>query len=174
MRKVVILWFNFSRSLSYPDGPVSSGLSLYTANLLDKNIGCQKNACGCGCIKKRTINVNNRRDMYLDILDITTLDGKIDVDLNIYFFYELIKQTIKEEYINTFDFENRNIAVCIDDEDFDHLKILEKFKDKLANHYKFNTESIRVLPVDEEDVTSIPFMNVDDNVIGKFTSWVAM
>lgn len=184
MSKVGILWFNFSSSTSYPHGPVSSGLSLYTSDLVDKEIGHQHSICNCGGLRKRSINVTNRRNTYLDIKDISTHDGRSAVNegdsrlLKIEIFYRLLKQTIKEHYTETFDFEGQNMAVLIDEgKRFDDLMILEAFKAKLAKFYQFNAPidmaQVAVIATDEQEVDAIPFMNKEDGNINKFVQWVS-
>lgn len=177
MSKVVILWFNFSSSTSYPHGLVRSGLSLYSADLVDKNIGHQHGICNCGGLRKRSINVTNRRDTYLAIKDIKRGDVSAVGDLlEINKFYDLLKKTIQEVHSHTFDFEGRNMAVYIDEgERFDDLTILEKFKVKLTEHYTFNAPiditKVSQVTSDEEDVNTIPFMNIADSSIDTFVVW---
>jgi hypothetical protein len=180
MSKVVILWFNFSTSTSYPHGPVSSGFSLYTADLVDKDIGHQHSICNCGDLKKRSINVTNRRNTYLNIKNIRTHDGRSAVNelLNIEIFYRLLKQTLKEHYNQTFEFEGQNMAVFIDEsERFDDLKILESFKVKLCEFYQFDApvdmERVSEKTEEKEEVDTIPFINKEDDNINKFTRWVS-
>lgn len=184
MSKVVILWFNFSSSTSYPHGPVSSGLSLYTSDLVNKDIGHQHSVCNCGGLRKRSINVTNRRNTYLDIKDIETHDGRSAVNernsrlLKIEIFYRLLKQTIKEHYTETFDFEGQNMAVLIDEgKRFDDLMILEAFKAKLAEFYQFNApidmSEVSVIATDVQEVDKIPFMNIEDDNINEFVQWLS-
>lgn len=170
MSKVGIIWFNFSLSTS-SNGPVSSGLSLLTADLVDTNIGRPHSICNCGGLRKRSINVTNRRNTYLAIKDVKTHDA-----LNIEIFYRLLKQTIKE-YYQTFDFEGQNMAVLIDEgERFDDLKILEAFKVKLGEFYQFSApidmERVSAIATDEQEVDAIPFMNKEDGNIKEFVQWV--
>ena len=180
MSKIAILWFNFSSSTSYPHGPVSSGLSLYTADLVDKDIGHQHSICNCGVLKKRSINVTNRRNTYLDIKDIKTHDSRSAVNGRniIEIFHRLLKQTIKEHYNQTFDFEGQNMSVLIDEgERFDDLKILEAFKVKLAEFYRFNAPidmtHVAAITTDEQEVDAIPFRNKEDGNINEFIQWVS-
>jgi hypothetical protein len=183
MSKVVILWFNFSSSTSYPHGPVSSGLSLYTTDLVDKDIGHQHSICNCCYLSTRSINVTNRRNTYLDIKNIRTHDGKSAVNedsrlLKIEIFYRLLKQTIKEHYNQTFDFEDKNMAVLVnEDERFDALKILEEFKAKLCELYKFDApiaiDKVNEEPKDAQDIDIIPFINKEDDNISRFIGWVS-
>lgn len=184
MSKVVILWFNFSSSTAYPHGPVSSGLSLYTSDLVDKDIGHQHGVCNCGDVRKRSINITNRRNTYLNIKNIKTPDGRSAVNeqnsqlLKIEIFYRLLKQTIKEHYTQTFDFEGQNMAVLIDEgKRFDDLMILESFKVKLAEFYQFNApidmSEVSVIVTDVQEVDKIPFMNIDDVTINEFVQWVS-
>ena len=185
MSKVVILWFNFSSSTSYPHGPVSSGFSLYTTDLVDKDIGHQHSICNCGDLRKRSINVTNRRNTYLDIKNIRTHDDRSAVNewnsrlLKIEIFYKLLEQTIKEHYNHTFDFEGQNMAVFINEgERFDDLKILETFKVKLGEFYQFdapiNMEEVSKNTEDEEEIDTIPFINKEDDNIKKFINWVSL
>lgn len=183
MSKVVILWFNFSSSTSYPHGPVSSGFSLYTADLVSKDIGQhQHSICNCGCLRKRYINVTNRRSTYLDIKNIRTHDGRSVVNkrnlrlLEIELFYKLLQDTIKEHYNQTFNLEGQNMAVFIDEsERFDDLKILESFKVKLGEFYQFDApiDMEQVSEKTEEEIDTIPFINKEDDNINKFTRWVS-
>ena len=207
MSKVTILWFNFSSSTSYVHlwfdfssstshlhGPVSSSLSLYTSDLVNKDIGHQHSICTCGDLRKRSINVTNRRNTYLDIKDIRTHDGRSAVNdtdsrlLKIEVFYQLLKQTIKEHYNQTFDFEGHNMAVFIDEgERFDVLKILESFKVKLTGFYQFSA------PIDMAQIDAIAdeqeadamadehtwtrfsdhIHSKDDGNINEFVQWVS-
>ena len=180
MSKVVILWFNFSSSTSYPHGPVSSGMSLYKADLANTEIGESRGICNCRCLQKRSINVVNRRNTYLDIKNIRTLNDKSAVDklLKIDLFYRILCKIIQDRHPHTFDFEGRNMAVFIDDgERFDDLAILEAFKTSLAEHYKFeapiNMSEVDVEATDVQQVNTIPFMNIDDECIARFTNWAA-
>ena len=182
MSKVVILWLNFSSSTSYPHGPVSSGLSLYTADLVhlgNKALGNQHGICNCGGLRKRSIDVTNRRNTYLNIKDIRTRCGRSAVNelLRIDIFYKQAIKTIKEHYKHTFDFANKNMAVLIDEgERFDDLKILEAFKVKLAEYYQFNApidiSEVAVSATNEEEVDAIPFMNKEDDNINEFINWI--
>lgn len=179
MSKVVILWFNFSSSTS-SHGPVSSGLSLYASELVDKCIGEQRVICNCSGLRKRSINVANRRNTYLAIKDIKTHDGRRAVERlpKIEIFYRLLKQTINEHYNQTFDFEGQNMAVFIDEgERFDDLKILEVFKVKLAEFYQFNAPidmtQVAKIATDEQEVDAIPFINKEDGNINNFIQWVS-
>jgi hypothetical protein len=175
MSKVIIIWFNFSSSTSYPSGPVSSGMSIYRSDITNKEIGVSKSVCNCGCIKKRSINVTNRHNTYLDIRNIRTLSSEggqsaVD-DLKIDIFYKLLRQIIKDMYPNTFDFEGQNMAIRIDDS-FDELTILEKFKEKLMDYYIFDAPINMTEVATKEDVATIPFMNIDDACIDRFTAWL--
>lgn len=183
MSKVIILWSNFGSSTSYPSGPVSSSLSLYTSELVDKDIGHQHDICNCGSLKKRSINVTNRRNTHLNIKNIRTHSGRSAVNeknlqlLKIELFCQLLKQTIKERY-TTFDFGNNNMAVFIDEgEQFDVLNILEAFKVKLAKMYRFNApirmERVAVVATNKQEVDTIPFINVEDSIINKFIQWAS-
>jgi len=174
MSKVVILWFNFSLSTSYP-GPVSSGFSLYTADLVDKDIGNQHSICNCGELRKRSINVTKRRNTYLDIKNIRTHDGNNSQFLKIEIFYELLEQTIKEHYNQTFDFEGRNMAVLVNEnEQFDDLKILEAFKVRLGEFYQFDAPINMEEVSKEQENDTIPFINKEDDNIKKFINWVSL
>lgn len=189
MSKVVILWFNFSSS-TYPDGSVSSGLSLYTADLVyigDKVPAENQNSnsiCNCGGVQKRSIDVTNRRNTYLDIKDIRTHCDRSAVNernsrlLRIEIFYKQVVKTIKEHYNQTFDFADKNMAVLVDEgERFDDLKILEAFKVKLAEYYQFNApidmSEVAVSATNEEEVDAIPFMNKGDGNINEFINWIS-
>lgn len=182
--KVVILWFNFSSSTSYPHGPVGSGLSLYTSDLVDKHIGKQKGICNCGGLRKRSINVTNRRNTRLNIKDIKTHNGRSAVNeinsrlLKIEIFYRLLKQSIKEHYSQTFDLEGQNMAVFIDEgERFDDLIVLDTFKAKLTEFYQFDapidTSKVSEIVTDEQEVNTIPFINKSDGNINNFIQWVS-
>lgn len=184
MSKVVILWFNFSSSTSYPHGPVSSGLSLYTSKLVDTCISEQRSICNCSGLRRRSINVTDRRNTYLNIKNIETHDGRSAVNemnsrlLKIEIFYRLLKQTIKEQYTQTFDFEAQNMAVLIDEgKQFDDLKILEAFKAKLAEFYQFNApidmSKVSVIATDVQEVDKIPFMNIENGNVNEFVQWVS-
>ncbi len=172
VNKVVMLWFNFSTSTSYPNGPVSSGLSLYEAELLDKEIGESTPMCSCHALKSRKLNVGKRRDSYMKIEDIRSLtDNSSLVNLDVSRFYELLIETISELYPSNFNFEGRNMAmaIAIDEETtFSVLDVFSNLRLKLVTHYKLiahiNMAKIKTNPEDD-----IPFMNND---IDKFTSWL--
>lgn len=177
MSKVVILWFNFSSSTSYPHGPVGSGMSIYKADLVNTENSESEGICNCGCLQKRNINVKNRRETYLRIKDIRTYDNmSIDNHLQIHIFYDLLKDTIKEMHPHTFSFDNgRNMAISIDEgERFNDVQVIERFKTKLLSHYQFDApidvREINRRPSDEVD--TIPFMNIDSDDIAKFVNWV--
>ncbi len=174
MSKVSILWFNFSTSERL-GGPVSSGLSLRTVDLVDKEIeGHRHSICHFGENEKQlTLTVANRRDTYLDIKDIRHPDGSVVRSLKIKIFYQLLKETIKEHY-QTFDFGFgcRNIAVLIDEgERFDDLKILKVFRVKLAKLYLFKAP-IDMTRVAVAEQGSPPFFMASVN-INELFQWLA-
>ena len=178
MSKVSILWFNFSTS-ERPCGPVSSGLSLRTVDLVDKEIeGHRHSICHFGEKQDEnqlTLTVANRRDTYLDIKDIRHPDGRsVMRSLKIKILYQLLKETIKEHYSQTFNFGFgcRNIAVLIDEgERFDDLKILKVFRVKLAKLYLFEAP-IDMTRVAVAEQGSPPFVMKSVN-INELFQWLA-
>lgn len=176
MVKIVIVYFNFSSCYEYPLNNVSSGLSIYSAELNKKKIGSNKIACNCGDIKERTIEVIDRHDSYFAFLEMKELDGRSieEMKLNNKLLYKLLKECITEKYIHSFDFENQNMAVYMnDDQQFDDVCIYNMFKKKLEKHYLFKvnpkTESIR-----KKAESSIPFNNIDDKYVRLFGNWVSV
>lgn len=181
MVKIVIVWFNFSGCYAYHLNDVSSGMSIYSAKLNKKKIGNNYKTCSCGDIKERTIEVVDRHDSYFEFEDMKELDGSTIklMKLNNTLMYKLLKECIMEKYIHSFDFENQNMAVYInDDQDFDDSCIYNMFKNKLEKHYLFKINpknvSIRKKPVAEEYIDSIPFNNIDDKYIRIFDNWVSV
>jgi hypothetical protein len=153
-------------------------MSLYRAYLVNTEIGESRGICNCRCLHKRSINVDTRRNTRLDIKNIRTLNDKSVDDLKIDLFYRILCKIIQDRHPHTFDFEGKNMAVFIDDgERFDDLAILEAFKTSLSEHYKFeapiNMSEVDVIATDEQEVNSIPFMNIDDECIARFTNWTA-
>lgn len=178
MSKVVILWFNFSSSASYPHGPVESGMSIDKADLVNTEISESEGICSCGCLQKRKINVKNKRETYLRIKDIRTHDNVSAINhlpKKIHIFYDLLKDTIKEMHPHTFSFGARNMAISINYRDsFNDTQVLERFKTKLLSRYMFNAP-IDVCEINkrpDEDDEDITFMNIDSDKITKFGNWV--
>jgi hypothetical protein len=90
-------------------------------------------------------------------------------------FYELLEQTIKEHYNQTFDFEGRNMAVLVNEnEQFDDLKILEAFKVRLGEFYQFDAPINMEEVSKEQENDTIPFINKEDDNIKKFINWVSL
>jgi len=152
-------------------------MCLYKADLINTEIGNSKHVCNCNWIQTRSINVTNRHNTFLDINNIRTHDDKSAINnLQIDVFYRLLKQVIQKLYPLTFDFEGRNMAVCVEDGCFDDLIVLEKFKTSLSKYYKFNApidmNEVNVVATDDQDIDAIPFMNNDDETITKFTDWI--
>lgn len=178
MSKVLILWFNFSLSTSYPHGPVSSGMSIEKAELLDTDIGeSEGGMCNCGCLRKRSINISNNHVTNLVIKNIRTINDNrsaLDDLLDINIFYRLLRDIISDKYHNTFILGDVNMAVFLNnDETFDDLVILEKFKARLVKYYNFEAP-IDMSAVDVfQNVNSIPFMNIDDETINMFIKWAS-
>lgn len=170
--KVGLLWFNFSKSYSHPDGPVNSGLSLRTAELAEKETGQHRHRISRFGEKDLTFTVTNRRDTYLNIQDIRTPDGTSAIDplINVSLLYRLLIESITEHY-QTFDFGNRNMAVLIDKGEFDDLKILKEFRVKLAEFYLFDAP-IDMTEVAQDDEQDIPFF-MTPLATGELFKWVA-
>lgn len=173
MSKVVILWFNFSTSIS--SGQISSGMSIYKADLINAEIGHSKCICNCQYIQARSVNVTNRRNTFLTINNIRTHDDKNATNLNIGIFYKLLKDIINKDYV-TFNFQGNNIAIH---GHFDDLDILKKFKTHLSKYYKFDApilmKDVAVDAADEKDARDddpFPFMNNDYETIARFTKWM--
>lgn len=171
---ISILWFNFSSSTSYPNGPVSSGMSIYIADLVDKGFGKQHSICNCCSLKSRHVNVTNKRDVNVDIKNICVRslgpnNGQSAVGdlLDISIFYRILMSTIRKMY-TVFDFDNRNMAVFLpNDTKFDVEKVILEFQDELKRHYNFTPLTVTT----EKDDGQLPF-NADDSQIAKFMKWI--
>jgi len=152
-------------------------MSISKADLVNTEVSESEGICNCGGLQKRNINVKNRRETYLRIKDIRTLNNVSAINhLKIHIFYDLLKNTIKEMHPHTFSFGGgKNMAVSINDGDsFNDIEVVKRFRLKLLEHYMFNAhidvDEINSLP--DEDDEDIPFMNIDSDNIPKFVNWV--
>lgn len=162
--EIVVLWMNFGSAIS--KNQTDLYLSLDTVKLVNRQIGGSRDRCNCGEITTRTINVKDRRDTYLKIVNVR---GKLH-EHAVAIAYGLLKKTIEEEYGQVLDLGYKNMAVSVPK--FNDLTIVKRFLVKLGKYFTFTIEINKMGVINQEYKNEIPFMCIDDEAIAEFQKWI--
>jgi hypothetical protein len=172
MGKILLVWVNFSLSTSYPVGPVNSGFSLYKSYLTNSHFDFDSYIINISCVgmDMYQMAVNERRETYMSLDNLKTLDGGNAVDMvDVNLFYKLFKEIIDKEFPDTFVFGMKNIAIFLD-KSFNEAVLITALKAKLREHYEFDVSKYTNKKSEEK---TIPFVNVNKDVNDDFKEWLA-